>query len=116
MKRISLAVSLVLALVSWPAVSSAASKLAANVVVKSVSASSLTVSVDGKDMTFSVDAKTKVVGKGIGTSAAAKGKGGRASIADLLSTGDRVTVTYQDVSGTLRAASVERTAKAVTTK
>jgi hypothetical protein len=121
MKRIAtLAIPLlVLALVGWPAVSSAAAatKLAANAVVKSVTPTSLTVTgTDGKDMTFSVDAKTKVVGKGVGTNAAAKGKGGRASITDLLGAGDRVSVTYQDMSGTLHARTVERTAKAVTTK
>lgn len=110
---------LVLALVGLPAVSSAAaaSKLAANGVVKAVTATSLTVNgTDGKDMTFMVDAKTKVVGKGVGTAAAAKGKGGKASITDLLGAGDRVTVKYQDMSGMMHAMSVERTAKAMTTK
>jgi hypothetical protein len=109
----------VLALISWPKVSSAAAatKLAANALVKSVTATSLTVSgTDGKDMTFNVDSKTKVRGKGISTSVAAKGKGGRASITDLLGVGDRVNVTYQDMSGTLQATSVERTSKAMTTK
>ena len=119
MKRVALfAIPLfVLALAGIPAVTSAAdaTKLAANAVVKSITASSLTVTgSDGKDMTFTVDAKTKVTGKGVGTAAAAKGKGGKASIADLLGAGDRVSVRYHDMSGTLHAASVERTTKAMT--
>ena len=72
----------------------AKSKLLPNATVKSVSGTSLTVTADGKDTTFSVDAKTHVTGKGIGTKTAAKG--GKATIADLLKEGDRVSVTYEE--------------------
>jgi hypothetical protein len=65
-------------------------------------------------MVFTVDAKTKVTGKGVGTAAAAKGKGGKASIADLLAAGDRISVKYHEMGGMLHAASVERTAKSMT--
>src|SRR5262245_58820027 len=86
-------------------------QLAANVTVKSVAPASLVVTgSDCKDMTFTVDAKTNVVGKGVGTKS--REKGGKATIADLLGTGDRVTVTYHDMGGTLHASKVELTAAA----
>jgi hypothetical protein len=79
--------------------------------VKSVMASSLTVSgADGKDMTFSIDTKTGVVGRGVGTAASARG--GKAPITDLVNVGDKVSVTYHDMSGTMLASSVRVTAKA----
>src|SRR5215510_12166623 len=69
-------------------------KLLASATVKSVAPTTLTVTADGKDTSFSVDAKTSVIGKGIGTKSRAKG--GKATIADLLNTGDRVSVTYME--------------------
>ena len=70
------------------------SKLLASATVKSVAPTTLTVTADGKDTSFAVDAKTSVIGKGIGTKSRAKG--GKATIADLLSAGDRVSVTYME--------------------
>jgi hypothetical protein len=104
---------LALALLAWPAGSSAAAKthVLSNGTVKSLTATALTVSANGKEMTFSVDAKTRVVGKGIGTKANAKGKGGKAAITDLLAAGDRVNVVYEGPAATPRAARVELTAK-----
>lgn len=87
----------------------AKSKLLANTVVKAATPTELTVTADGKDTTFTVDAKTKVIGKGIGTKAAAKG--GKASINDLLSAGDKVSVTYDDAGTPMRASKVELLAK-----
>ena len=87
----------------------AKSKLLPNASVKSVSGTALTVTADGKDTTFSVDAKTKVTGKGIGTKAAAKG--GKATIADLLSEGDRVSVTYEEKGAVNYASRIEGAAK-----
>src|SRR5207237_97547 len=92
----------------------AASKTA-NGTVKSVSATSLSISGSGGggatfDQTFTIDAKTKVVGRGAGTAAAAKG--GKTVITDLVATGDKVSVSFHDMGGTLHAAEVRVTAKA----
>jgi hypothetical protein len=102
----------VLSLVAVSSASSAAQKapkaknqVLSNAVVKTVSADSITVTAAGKDSTFSVDPKTKVTGKGMGTKSAAKG--GKATLADLLKEGDRVTVTYQDMGGMMHASRVE---------
>jgi hypothetical protein len=80
----------------------------ANAIVKDVSGSSLTVTADAKDQTFVVDAKTKVTGKGIGTKS--KAKGGKPTIADLLQSGDRVTVKYQTMGTMMHATGIEVTA------
>ena len=79
-----------------------------NGTVKSVSAASVTVTEKDKDMTFDVDGKTQVVGKGIGTKS--KAAAGKPTIVDLLKAGDRVTVTYQDMSGKMHASKIEVTA------
>ena len=112
MKNILFTVSLVaVAMFALPAVSSAQkSQMLANAIVKSVSGASLTVTADAKDTTFAVDAKTKVTGKGIGTKS--KAKGGKATISDLLQAGDRVTVKYMDMGGTMHATGIEVTAGA----
>lgn len=116
MKTMTLAVPLLaLSLVALPALSSAQSKpknqLLPNGTVKSVSATSLTVTAKDKDTTFGVDTKTQVVGKGIGTKSRAAG--GKVTIVDLLKAGDRVTVTYQDMAGTMHASKIEVTAPAL---
>ena len=107
---------LALALLAWPASSSAAAKthLLPNGTVKSVTTTTLTVTAHGKDMTFAIDAKTNVIGKGIGTKADARGRGGKAAITDLLSVGDRVSVVYVGPAATPRATRVELTANAGT--
>ena len=55
------------------------------------------------------DAQTKVVGRGAGT--ATKATGGKAAITDLVAAGDKVTVSFHDMGGTLHAAEVRVTAK-----
>jgi hypothetical protein len=82
-------------------------------VVKAVSGSSLTITAAaGKDMTFAVDGTTKFVGKGLST----KAKSGPLTAADAVGEGDKVTVTYHDMGGTLHAANVRITTKAVAKK
>jgi hypothetical protein len=76
-------------------------------VVKSVSAASLTITSSGKDMTFVIDSTTRVVGTGLGTKASATG--GKSTITDLMSAGNRVTVSYTDTAGTMRASEVRVT-------
>jgi hypothetical protein len=77
--------------------------------VKSVSASSLTVTGGGKDWMFTVDEKTKVIGTGLSTKA--KAKGSKLTITEAVAAGDKVTVTYHDMGGTMHAATVRVTAK-----
>ena len=81
----------------------------ANATIKSLTPSMLTVTADGKDTSLAVDAKTSVIGKGMGTKSRAKG--GKAAITDLLSTGDRVSVTYQEDGTAMHASKIELLAK-----
>jgi hypothetical protein len=78
--------------------------------VKSVSGNSLVVTDDGKDSTFSVDGTTKVIGKGLGTKGAPMG--GKLTITEAVKEGDKVTVSYHDVGGSMHASTVRVTAKA----
>lgn len=73
--------------------------------VKSVSGSQLVVSANGKDMTFMLDTTTKFTGKGLTT----KSKGQPMAATDAVHEGDRVTVSYHDMGGTMHAASVRVT-------
>jgi hypothetical protein len=102
-----------------PATASEAASKTSNGTVKSVSATSMSISGTAGggatfDQTFTIDAKTKVVGKGAGTAAAAKG--GRTAITDLIAAGDKVTVHFHDMGGTLHAAEVRVTTKAMPAK
>jgi hypothetical protein len=80
--------------------------------VTAVSGTSLTVTSGGKDMTFTVDASTKFVGKGLSTKAAA----GKLTATDAVGMGDTVTVSYHDMGGTMHAANVRITNKAMMKK
>ena len=62
------------------------------------------------DQTFTIDSKTKVVGRGAGTKSAAAG--GKVAITDLIAAGDKVSVSFHDMGGTLHASEVRVTAKA----
>lgn len=76
--------------------------------VKSVAANSLTITAaGGKEMTFAIDASTSVVGQGAGTKTAEAG--GRTAITDLVKAGNSVSVSYQEMGGTLHAATVRVT-------
>lgn len=80
--------------------------------VKSVSGTALTVESGGKEMNFTVDGTTKFVGKGLGT----KAKMGKLTAPDAVAMGDAVAVTYHDMGGTMHAASVRITNKAMMKK
>ena len=73
--------------------------------VKSVSGTSLVVTGAGKDWTFTMDNSTKFVGKGLST----KSKGAPMAATEAVHEGDRVTVSYHDMGGTLHAANVRIT-------
>jgi hypothetical protein len=60
--------------------------------------------------TFAIDAKTKVIGRGLGT--AAQKSGGHAAVDTLIGKGDRVSVSFDDAGGSLRATEIRVTAKA----
>ena len=102
-----------------PATAADAASKTSNGTVKSVAATSLSISGTAGggatfDQTFVIDAKTKVIGRGAGTAAAAKG--GKTAITDLITAGDKVTVHFHDMGGTLHAAEVRVTAKAAAAK
>jgi hypothetical protein len=75
--------------------------------VKSVSGTSLVVSgAAGKDWNFTMDGTTKFVGKGLTT----KSKGAPMAATEAVHEGDKVTVSYHDMGGTMHAANVRVTA------
>jgi hypothetical protein len=59
--------------------------------------------------TFLISPATKVVGKGVGTATAPKG--GKAPFAELISAGDRVSVSYHKMGNALQASDVRVTIK-----
>ena len=78
--------------------------------VKSVSGNQLVISASGgKDMTFTLDNTTKFSGKGLTT----KSKGQPIAATDAVHEGDRVTVSYHDMNGSMHAATVRITAAAL---
>lgn len=83
--------------------------------VQSVGANSITVAGTaggGSVFTqrFVVDEQTKVFAKGAGTAAAAKG--GRVPFAEIVTSGDRVTVSYHKIGSELHAANIRVTMQA----
>jgi hypothetical protein len=102
-----------------PATAAEAAPKSSNGTVKSVSATSLSISGSSGggatfEQTFTIDSKTKVIGRGAGTKSAAAG--GKVAITDLVSTGDKVSVSFHDMGGTLHASEVRVTAKAAPSK
>src|SRR6185436_7975773 len=90
-----------------PATAAEAAPKSSNGTVKSVSGTSLSISGSSGggatfEQTFTIDSKTKVVGRGAGTKAQAAG--------------DKVSVSFHDMGGTLHASEVRVTAKATATK
>jgi hypothetical protein len=85
----------------------AGKSMTASGTVKSVAGSQLVITAAGnKDMTFTLDTATKFTGKGLTT----KSKGQPMAATDAVHEGDRVSVTYHDMNGTMHAASVRVTA------
>jgi len=80
--------------------------LSASGTVKSVSGNQLVVTGGGKDWTFMLDNATKFTGKGLST----KSGGKPISATDAVHEGDKVTVSYHDMNGSMHAASVRITA------
>lgn len=82
--------------------------------VKSLGAHSITI-VGGSgggasfEQTFQISAETKVVGKGVGTAAAPTG--GKAPFKDLITAGDKVSVSYHKAGDMLQASDVRVTTK-----
>ena len=80
--------------------------LSASGTVKSVSGNQLVVTGGGKDWTFMLDNATKFTGKGLSTKS-----GGKPIVAtEAVHEGDKVTVSYHDMNGSMHAASVRITA------
>ena len=80
--------------------------MSASGTVKSVSGNQLVVTGGGKDWTFMLDNATKFTGKGLST----KSGGKPISATDAVHEGDKVTVSYHDMNGSMHAASVRITA------
>lgn len=89
-----------------------AKAMTASGAVKSVTDTSFTIASGGKDMTFAIDGSTKFVGKGLSTKSAA----GKITATGAVGAGDVVTVSYHDMGGTMHAANVRITNKAITKK
>ncbi len=83
-----------------------AKTMSASGTVKSVSGNQLVVTGGGKDWTFMLDTATKFTGKGLTT----KSGGKPISATDAVHEGDKVTVSYHDMNGSMHAASVRITA------
>jgi hypothetical protein len=88
----------------------------ANGIVQAIGANSITIAGSGGGgstftQTFVIDERTKVFAKGAGTAAAAKG--GRVPFTDIVSSGDRVSVSYHQLSDRLHAVDVRVTMKAM---
>ena len=83
-----------------------AKAMSASGTVKSVSGSQLVVTSGAKDMTFMLDGSTKFTGKGLTT----KSGGKPMAATDAVHEGDKVTVSYHDMGGSMHAASVRITA------
>ena len=80
--------------------------MSASGTVKSVSGNQLVVTGAGKDWTFMLDSATKFTGKGLSTKS-----GGKPIVAtEAVHEGDKVTVSYHDMNGSMHAASVRITA------
>jgi hypothetical protein len=87
----------------------AAKTMSASGTVKSVSGAQLVVAGTGKDWTFTLDNTTKFTGKGLTT----KSKGQPMAATDAVHEGDRVTVSYHDMGGSMHAATVRVTTLAL---
>lgn len=83
-----------------------AKTMSASGTVKSVTGNQLVVTSGAKDLTFMLDSSTKFTGKGLTT----KSGGKPMSATDAVHEGDRVTVSYHDMNGSMHAASVRITA------
>jgi uncharacterized protein DUF5666 len=99
--------------------SMAAETKIANGTVKSIAAASMTISGSSGSgatftQTFTIDGTTKVVGRGAGTAAAAAG--GKTAVTDLVTNGDKVSVSYHSTGNTLHAAEIRVTSKATPAK
>jgi hypothetical protein len=91
-----------------------ASEMRSSGTVKSFGANSITI-IGGSgggasfEQTFQISEDTKVVGKGLGTAAAPTG--GKAPFKELISAGDKVSVSYHKAGDLLQASDVRVTAK-----
>jgi len=110
MRTLFLAVTVaVVSLVGWPSsVAFAQEQHTARGIISEMSGGSLTIAVNGAPMTFAIDASTQVEARGASTKSrqlAASGKPGP-RLADILTVGQPVAVSYRSAAGTPRASVV----------
>jgi hypothetical protein len=86
--------------------------------IASMAGQSVTVTVGDRDMTFRVDSKTFVEVRGGSTKTARAAVSGRAGVHldEVLTKGQSVAVTYNDVAGSLRATAIKAIPKSDATK
>ena len=111
MRRLFFGVTVVALLVGWsiPQVQAQSTKTARGTLT-AMTADSVTVKVGTTDMKFSVDDKTNVEAPGAGTKsrqATAAGKSGP-KLAEVLSVGQAVEVSYHEMNGAMHAAAIKR--------
>jgi len=103
-----------LSVFATPSLATAQTSKVAQGTVASIAGPSLTVKVGDQNMKFSVDSKTTVLAKGASTKSARAAAAGRNGphLDELLTAGQPVAVTYQDVSGALHATEIKAILKA----
>jgi hypothetical protein len=116
MKRLIVVLALgTLAAAGWPAAQLLAQETrTARGTVTAIAADLVTVKVADQEMKFAVDGKTTVEATGAGTKAKqaqAAGQAG-AKLTDVIKVGQPVTVSYQDMGGSLKASRIRAVASA----
>ena len=103
-----------LSVFSTPSLATAQTSKVAQGTVASIAGPSLTVKVGDQNMKFSVDSKTTVLARGASTKSARAAAAGRSGphLDELLTAGQPVAVTYQDMSGALHATEIKAILKA----
>ncbi len=119
MRQTFVALALTLAIAGWPSTQALAQSTKAKTArgtVTAMAADSVTVKVANATMTFTVDAKTSVIAAGAGTKGREAQKAGAVGpkLSDVIKVGQPVSVTYNDMGGSLHAASIRAVLRAET--
>ena len=115
MKRVFVVLALgTLAAAGWPAAQLLAQEKTARGTVTALAADMVTVKVGETEMKFAVDGKTTVEATGAGTKAKQAQAAGQpgAKLTDVIKVGQPVTVSYQDMGGSLKASRIRAVASA----
>ena len=111
MRRLVLALPLVGLSVGWLSTQALAQEIKhTRGTLTAINGDSVTVKVANAEMKFACDDKTRVEAQGAGTKARQEAQAGKAGakLADLLTTGQAVEVSYHDVGGALHATVIRK--------